>query len=172
MGSQLCDRWLHGCCIGQSAPVVLLAVPKSRRRRSVASALTNRAWVSDIRGVPTVQLLLEYLQLWEVPQNVQLEDRAPESRHGLLVLDGGSGIVLRGHVHRIWLNLWEPRRFGRPAHPDKVKFFFWLVLHRRCWIAARRKPHGLLEMRTLARCAIKLRRGFTISLRKKFQSQR
>ena len=45
----------------------------------MASALTNRAWVSDIRGVPTVQLLLEYLQLWEVLQNVQLEDRAPDT---------------------------------------------------------------------------------------------
>jgi hypothetical protein len=29
--------------------------------------------------------------------------------------------------------------------PPKVKFFFWLALHRRLWTAERRKRHGLQE---------------------------
>lgn len=29
--------------------------------------------------------------------------------------------------------------------PSKVKHFFWLALHRRCWTAARRHRHGLQD---------------------------
>ena len=29
--------------------------------------------------------------------------------------------------------------------PPKCKFFIWLVLHDRCWTAARRKKHGLQD---------------------------
>jgi hypothetical protein len=48
------DRWINGHSIGHIAPSLLAAVPKRLRRRSVSSALANRAWAADIRGARTV----------------------------------------------------------------------------------------------------------------------
>ena len=40
--------------------------------RTVAQALFNRQWIKDITGPLTVQVLLEYLQIWEQMHHVQL----------------------------------------------------------------------------------------------------
>ena len=37
--------------------------------------------------------------------------------------------------------------------PPKCKFFIWLVLHDRCWTAARRKKHGLQDDDSCALCS-------------------
>jgi hypothetical protein len=37
------------------------------------------------------------------------------------------------------------KEIWKTSTPPKVKFFFWLVLHKRCWTAARRKKHGLQD---------------------------
>jgi len=39
----------------------------------VFQALNNRTWVSDIRGALTVQVLIEYINLWELLSNVELQ---------------------------------------------------------------------------------------------------
>ncbi|XP_066334381.1 uncharacterized protein [Miscanthus floridulus] len=36
--------------------------------------------------------------------------------------------------------------------PPKVKFFYWLVMHGRCWTAARRFRHGLQDSDTCIIC--------------------
>lgn len=33
----------------------------------------------------------------------------------------------------------------KTAAPPRVRFFFWLVLHGRCWTASRRHRHGLQD---------------------------
>jgi hypothetical protein len=40
----------------------------------------------------------------------------------------------------------------RSAVPPKVKFFFWLALHGRLWIAEHRKRHGLQQDAACALC--------------------
>jgi len=37
--------------------------------------------------------------------------------------------------------------------PPKCKFFIWLVIHDRCWTAARRKKHGLQDDDACVLCA-------------------
>jgi hypothetical protein len=59
--------------IGHIAPSLLVAVPTRLRRRTVNSALHNRAWVTDIRGAPTVQVILGYLHVYDLLQGVQLQ---------------------------------------------------------------------------------------------------
>lgn len=67
------DSWLQGCCIAQIAPAILAAVLRSRAKtRAVASALANRSWVADITGAIIVQVLLEYLNLWDRLLEVRL----------------------------------------------------------------------------------------------------
>ena len=41
----------------------------------------------------------------------------------------------------------------KTAAPPRVKFFFWLVVHRQCWTAARRKQHGLQDSDDCIMCA-------------------
>jgi hypothetical protein len=68
------DRWLHGQRIADLAPRLLAAVPKDRINKcTVQEALCANKWVSDIRGAITVGVMVEYLQLWEVLLNVELQ---------------------------------------------------------------------------------------------------
>ncbi|XP_066371097.1 uncharacterized protein [Miscanthus floridulus] len=67
------DRWINGHSIGHIAPALLAAVPARLRRRTVSSALHDRAWARDIRGVPTVQVILGNLHVCDLLQGVQLQ---------------------------------------------------------------------------------------------------
>lgn len=40
----------------------------------------------------------------------------------------------------------------RAQVPPKVKFFFWVTIHGRLWMAERRKRHGLQDDGTCALC--------------------
>ena len=74
------DSWIHGCCVDQIAPAVFASVPRAKARiRSVASGLADHAWVSDITGAQTVQVFLQYLDLWERVRGVQLMPGVPDS---------------------------------------------------------------------------------------------
>ncbi|WVZ69729.1 hypothetical protein U9M48_018468 [Paspalum notatum var. saurae] len=61
------DKWLHGNLVAELAPNLVMAVSKKARKQcTVSQALTNRRWVTDIRGALTVQVLVEYLGVWEL----------------------------------------------------------------------------------------------------------
>ena len=52
------DRWIQGRSIKDLAPALLAAVrPRAQRQRTVAEGLSNRAWVRDITGALTVQVI-------------------------------------------------------------------------------------------------------------------
>jgi hypothetical protein len=55
------DRWLEGKCIAELAPHLITSIGKTINKRTVAEALNNRRWISDIKGALTVQVLQEYL---------------------------------------------------------------------------------------------------------------
>jgi hypothetical protein len=67
------DRWLGGQSLQQSFPNLFGAVAARARKRKVFDALNNRKWISDIRGALTVQVLTEYIHLWELLSNVELQ---------------------------------------------------------------------------------------------------
>lgn len=72
------DRWLHGNSVDELAPNLVLAVSKKTRKRcTVSQALTNRRWVTDISGSLTVQVLVEYLRVWELVDEVTLQPGIP-----------------------------------------------------------------------------------------------
>jgi hypothetical protein len=48
------------------APRLLLAVPRRiQNSRTVHTALANRSWLNDIQGALTVEVLADYLDLWD-----------------------------------------------------------------------------------------------------------
>jgi mannosyltransferase OCH1-like enzyme len=61
------------------APALLAAVrQRAHRQRTVAQGLSNRAWVRDITGAITVQVIVEYLQIWNLVENQVINDLAED----------------------------------------------------------------------------------------------
>ena len=67
------DRWLCGQNLQKSFPNLFGAVAARARKRKVFDALNNRTWVSGIRDALTVHVLTEYIHLWELLSNVELQ---------------------------------------------------------------------------------------------------
>jgi hypothetical protein len=44
----------------------------------VSQALFNRSWVSDIKAALTVQVLMEYLLIWELVESMVLQPGTPD----------------------------------------------------------------------------------------------
>jgi hypothetical protein len=75
------DRWLQGLTVTDLAPnVILLISKKARKQRTVAQGLLGQNWVRDIKGTLSVQVLVEYLQLWNLIDSIELQDDTPD-RH-------------------------------------------------------------------------------------------
>jgi hypothetical protein len=73
------DRWLDGHTIAEIAPNLVKSVHKqTAKRRTVAQALLNGKWVEDIKGALTVQVLVEYLQIWDLVDGLTLQQDVPD----------------------------------------------------------------------------------------------
>jgi hypothetical protein len=51
------------------------------KRRTVSQALNNRHWVLDIKGALKVQILVAYLQIWDLVDGVILHPDVPNQFH-------------------------------------------------------------------------------------------
>jgi hypothetical protein len=82
------DRWLDGLTMAEMAPNLFRAVPmRTAKRKTVAQALFGRSWVHDIKGALTVQVLIEYLQVWDFVE-VVLQSDVPDQFRWKLTQDG------------------------------------------------------------------------------------
>jgi hypothetical protein len=147
------DPWLDGKRISEFAPDLVEVVPARRRRQlTVAQALQGMSWTRQISGALTVQVLVQYVQVYRQLQTVQLildgEDRlewrwSPDgsysSRSAYAALMLGQSAVLGTK------ELWKTRA------PNNCHFFVWLALHGRCWTAERLHRHGI---RTNSSCIL------------------
>jgi len=149
------DRWLEGQSLLELAPCLCNAVGvQAKKKRTVAEALQGNQWIQDISGALTVQVLLEYLQTWDRVHNTTLlenqedricwkwtPDRNFSTASAYLAFFNGQHPIEGANVLR------------KTRAPGKCKFFIWLVIHDRCWTAARRKRHGLQDDDTCVLCA-------------------
>jgi hypothetical protein len=74
------DPWLGGQCIDVLMPELLDVVPtRTRRRRTVTSALVGHAWIRDITDSLMIPVLIQYLHLRQqlniVALSLGVEDR-------------------------------------------------------------------------------------------------
>jgi hypothetical protein len=92
-----------------------------------------------------VQVLLEYLQIWDRTREVQLLENQPNKIFS--TASAYSAFFIGQHPIEGAKLLRKTRALA------KCKFFIWLVLHERCWTAARRKRHGLQDDDSCALCA-------------------
>jgi hypothetical protein len=108
------DRWLGGHTLAEIAPNLFKTVQKrTTKRRTVAQALHNRTWVQDIKGARTVEVLLEFLQIWDMVDGFILQPEIPDRYKWKLTQDGSYssksaykaffvGSIKFGPWRRIW----------------------------------------------------------------------
>jgi hypothetical protein len=148
------DRWLQGKCIEEIAPCLFNAVrPRVCATRTVAQGCSQRSWVQDISGALTVQVILDYLLLWDLIEATQLTHGVQDKFLWKWTADN---IFTTASAYRDFFiglssiagakTLWKTRA------PGKCKFFGWLALRDRCWTAERRKRHGLQQDDTCMLC--------------------
>jgi hypothetical protein len=66
--------------IADLAPLLFAAIPQARRkRRTLQQALQNRAWTADIQGVVTIEIIVEFIQLWELLLVTQLQPEVEDT---------------------------------------------------------------------------------------------
>jgi hypothetical protein len=134
------------CLISPSGGSLLAAVPTRLRCRTVDSALINRAWASDIRGPRTVQVILGYLRVDQLVRGIELQ---PGTEDRFVWRFRPNGVYSASSAYRAMffgsVKLRSAKQLWKASAPPKVKFFFWLAVHERCWTASRRKKRGLQD---------------------------
>ena len=139
------DKWLDGKRIQDIAPLVFALVPKRRSsRRTVLEALTEEKWIEDIQGEIGTTALFQYLDLWDILNGVELNEKIPDkhiwrlSTSGQYTAKSAYDALFQGAI------FFEPyERIWKSWAPAKCKFFMWLVTHNRCWTADRLAKRGL-----------------------------
>ncbi|GJM95659.1 hypothetical protein PR202_ga12428 [Eleusine coracana subsp. coracana] len=117
---------------------------KSSNRRTVADALTNHGWVQDIRGVATVEVIMDFLHLWDLVTEMALRSGVSDKHIWRLNSSGHysawsayealfQGSILFSPWEQIW-KTWAP---------NKCRLLLWLVSHDRCWTADHLKRRHL-----------------------------
>jgi hypothetical protein len=116
---------------------------KAYSSRTVAHALDNWYWVSDIRGPLSLRGLQQYLLLWDTVGEVLLSQDADK----LVWMHSSSGMFSSKSCYKAffmgsisfepWKRLWKS--WARP----KCKFFLWLAIRNKCWTADRLRRRGL-----------------------------
>jgi hypothetical protein len=66
------DPWINGQSAEQPAPNLLRHIKPRSRKATVAEGLNNDTWAQMIRGTPSIQALVEYLQLWDMTRKITL----------------------------------------------------------------------------------------------------
>jgi hypothetical protein len=67
------DRWLNGRGVKDIAPAIYCLVPKRiRNTRKVKEVVQNFRWVADFREALTATVLMEYLELYQELEHVEL----------------------------------------------------------------------------------------------------
>jgi len=114
------------------------------RGKMVAEALHNRRWISDLRGALTVDVIFEYIQLWDLLENFELQQAVDDthiwqfSTSGSFTTKSAYETLFTGAIH---FSPWE--RIWQSWAPGKCKFFMWTVEHKKSWIADRLARKGL-----------------------------
>jgi hypothetical protein len=109
------DRWLDGNTMAEVAPNLFRTVSKrTAKRRTVAQALQNRRWVRDINRALTVQVWVEYLQVWDLVEGTVLQQDVPDQFKWNLTLSGSyssksaySTFFIRTIKFSPWRRIWK-----------------------------------------------------------------
>jgi hypothetical protein len=109
------DRWLFRKTINEIAPLISTLVPtRIANRRTVFEAMTDFRWVNDIRGTVTVQVLLEFLNLCDLIDEMALQPGV-EDKHSWRMSTSGKysaksayNTLFQGSIpFNAWERIWK-----------------------------------------------------------------
>jgi hypothetical protein len=149
------DRYIQGRNVKDLVPRLLAAVPRRiQNSRTVHAALTNISWLNDIKGALTVEVLADFLELWDAILIVNLyPDR--EDKHIFRFAHNGKysakaayeslfiGSTYFEHCERICHVYGFGTPGAPPPPPPKCKIFLWFAALQRCWTSDRLQRRGL-----------------------------
>jgi hypothetical protein len=132
---------------------VFFLAPARHRRRLVRDALTDCAWVKDIRGALTVQVPLDYAMLWERLDQAVLQSRVHDRLIWRWSANKQYSVSLAYRVMLVGsIRMAGTKELWKVCTPPKGKYFFWLALHSQHWTANRRWRHNLQDSDSCALC--------------------
>lgn len=147
------DSWAPVGPLRRFTPQLFATISRVGKKRTVREGVLQHRWARDIVGAPTVQVLCQYLRVWSIIRDLVLhplqEDRfvwrwTPDGKYSASsayrAYFAGSASLLGAK------ELWQTKA------PPRVKFFFWIALHRRLWTAHRRMRHGLQDSDACVMC--------------------
>lgn len=147
------DAWLSTGEIKSFAPNLFKAVGRRNLQRTVRDALSQPRWVRDITGARMAPVLLEYVRLWTMVRDVQLQPLQADRFVWRWTADGQ--YTARSAYRAFfagWRTMAGAKELWHAPAPPKAKFFFWTALHGRLWTADRRKRHSLQQSVACALC--------------------
>jgi hypothetical protein len=103
----------------------ILPSQRQRRRRTVKKALMNCAWISDIQRALTIEIIAEYIQLWDLLYEFQLQPDVEDSHIWRLSTDGQYSA--KSGYDNLFLSatLFKPcGRIWKSWVPPKCRLFF------------------------------------------------
>jgi hypothetical protein len=96
---------------------------------------------------------MEFIGLWNTLEQVQLCPGVPDTFAWRLTADQQySASTAYGAMFVGYSKPLGTRQLWKTGAPRHIKFFFWLVMHGRCWTTHRRWRHGLQESNTCIIC--------------------
>lgn len=144
------DRWLLGQRIVDLAPLISSMVPKRiANKKTVAVAMDNMDWISDIHGVASVPVILEFIGLCNAISTIQLQQGVQDKHVWRLNSSGQYSAKSAYEAIFQGSTAFEPsERIWKTWAPGKCRFFLWIAAHNRCWtadrLAKRNLPHPAL----------------------------
>jgi hypothetical protein len=128
------DRWLQGRSIAEIVPLRYAMVPERKReKRTVQEALPGHMWAFDIQGALTMGIIVEYIQLWDLLLEVQLQPEVDGTHKWRLAASGQYSAKSSYDNLFMGATLFEPcDRIRKSWAPPKCHMFLWLVAHKRC----------------------------------------
>jgi len=132
--------------LGSTQPIQALpaAITPRARNRSVFDAFTGARWITDIKGAFTLDVLVEYLALWDLLSEVTLHSDIDDVHVWQLSTTGQ--YTAKSAYENLEPLVWAlGREFGKVGRlpPGKCKFFLWTAALNRCWTADRLARKGL-----------------------------
>jgi hypothetical protein len=140
-------RWMLGQHIQDLSPLIHSIVPKRiTNKRTVSEALSDLMWLRDIHGVATLDVITEFLRLWDLISEVALHPEVSDVHFWRLsasrqcTAKSANEALFQGVIQfGPWECIWKTWASG------KCRFYLWLTAYNRCWtvycLARRNLPH-------------------------------